>query len=117
MIGSALYCVCMALKFQKLFLQYLDCTKQFLKSFWLLPIHPPETKFCSCFCQWNITWGMQVLCILTSFWVLRAPKSWSKHFFQPFSTFLFILSVSTSLRLRTASENWSKYTATKDIYY
>ena len=25
-----------------------------------------------------------VLCISTSFWVLHAPKSWSKHFFQPF---------------------------------
>ena len=25
-----------------------------------------------------------MLCISTSFWVLRAPKSWSKHFFQPF---------------------------------
>ena len=25
-----------------------------------------------------------MLCILTSFWVLRAPKNRSKHFFQPF---------------------------------
>ena len=23
-----------------------------------------------------------LLCIMTSFWVLRAPKSWSKHFFS-----------------------------------
>ena len=28
-----------------------------------------------------------VLCISTSFWVLRAPKSWSNYFFQLFSTF------------------------------
>ena len=27
------------------------------------------------------------MCILTCFWVLRAPKSWSNYFFQPFSTF------------------------------
>ena len=26
----------------------------------------------------------QMLCISTSFWVLRAPKSWPKHFFQTF---------------------------------
>ena len=26
----------------------------------------------------------RLLCILTNFWVLRAPKSWSKHFFQQF---------------------------------
>ena len=26
----------------------------------------------------------QLLCILTSFQVLAAPESWSKHFFQPF---------------------------------
>ena len=29
----------------------------------------------------------QLLCILTSIWVLRASKSWSKHFFQSFPTF------------------------------
>ena len=28
-----------------------------------------------------------LLCILTSIWLLRAPKSWLKHFFQPFSGF------------------------------
>ena len=28
-----------------------------------------------------------MLCILTSFWVLCTPKSWSNYFFQPFSTF------------------------------
>ena len=28
-----------------------------------------------------------LLCILTSFWVLRAPESRSKYFFHPFSTF------------------------------
>ena len=28
-----------------------------------------------------------VLCISARFWVLSAPASWSKHFFQPFSTF------------------------------
>ena len=27
------------------------------------------------------------MCILTSIWVLRASKSWSKHFFQSFPTF------------------------------
>ena len=32
-------------------------------------------------------WRIQMLCILTSFRVLRAPESWLKHFFQPFSTF------------------------------
>ena len=29
----------------------------------------------------------RLLCILTSFWVLRSPESWSKYFFQPFSSF------------------------------
>ena len=29
-----------------------------------------------------------LLCISTSFWVLRAPKSWSNYFFQRFSTYL-----------------------------
>ena len=29
----------------------------------------------------------ELLCILTSFWVLRAPESGSKTFFQPFPTF------------------------------
>ena len=28
--------------------------------------------------------GTHLLCISTSFWLLRAPKSWLKHFFQPF---------------------------------
>ena len=28
----------------------------------------------------------RLLCISISFWVLQAPKSWSKHFFQPFFT-------------------------------
>ena len=31
-----------------------------------------------------------LLCILTSFRLLRASKCWSKHFFQPFSTFLLL---------------------------
>ena len=34
-----------------------------------------------------------VLCIFTSFWVLRAPESWLQHFFWPFSTFLFISNI------------------------
>ena len=29
----------------------------------------------------------RLLCILTSFWVLGAPESWSNYFFLPFSTF------------------------------
>ena len=28
--------------------------------------------------------SIQLLCISNSFWVLRSPKSWSKHFFQQF---------------------------------
>ena len=31
-----------------------------------------------------VTGHVHLLYILTSFWVLRAPKSWSKHFLQPF---------------------------------
>ena len=31
----------------------------------------------------------RLLCILTSFVVLRAPKSWSNYFFQPFSNFFY----------------------------
>ena len=43
--------------------------------------------------SWNrITQGnhkdsMLILCISTGFWVLRAPKSWSKPFFSRFPTF------------------------------
>ena len=32
----------------------------------------------------NIVGNGRVLYILTSFWVLHAPKSWLKTFFQPF---------------------------------
>ena len=32
--------------------------------------------------------NFHMLCISSSFWVLRAPKSWSNYFFQPFSSFL-----------------------------
>ena len=80
---------------------------------------------------------IKALCILTSFWVLHAPESWSKHFFQPFSTFFLLFkpfsvisrlkslknvrlkikgwkrlkkSVSTNFRVRAAPKNWSKYT-------
>ena len=34
--------------------------------------------------------GTSVLCISTSFWVLRAPKNWLKHFSDIFQSFLFI---------------------------
>ena len=37
--------------------------------------------------SWLVIFQVRLLCISTSFWVLRAPKSWLKHFFQPFSTF------------------------------
>ena len=40
--------------------------------------------------HWNsvkIKMIRRLLCILTSFWVLPAPKSWSNYFFQLFSTF------------------------------
>ena len=44
---------------------------------------------------WIVTWYIYwMLCISTSFWVLRAPKSWLKHFFQPlfnlFCNYLYI---------------------------
>ena len=32
------------------------------------------------------SYDLHLLCILTSFWVLCAPKSWSKHFWGQFST-------------------------------
>ena len=68
-----------------------------------------------------------VLCILTSFQVLRAPESWLKFFFQPFSTFFlnfkcFLINfclkslkraqknISTSFRVCASPEIWSKYT-------
>ena len=35
----------------------------------------------------------QLLCILTSFWVLRAPKSWAKHCFQPFFNLFYYFKV------------------------
>ena len=34
-----------------------------------------------------------LLYISTSFRLLRTPKSWSKYFFQPFQTFMFILNL------------------------
>ena len=40
---------------------------------------------------------LHVLCILTSFWVLRASKSWWNYFFQPFLTF-FVEKLLTKLK-------------------
>ena len=51
--------------------------------------------------------GVQcLLCILTSFWVVQAPKSWSNYFFQPFSTF-FVLFKPFSVILCLRSTVWS----------
>ena len=39
-------------------------------------------------CKWfKIKGHLKLLCISTSFQVLRAPESWLKHFFQLFTTF------------------------------
>ena len=51
-----------------------------------------------------------LLCILTSIWLLRAPKSWLKHFFQPFSSFFVQKNISTSVWVCAAPKSWSKYT-------
>ena len=51
--------------------------------------------------------------ILTSFWVLRLLKSWSKYFFGPFSAFFVHFqpfSVISSLKSRKISENEQKKT-------
>ena len=37
-------------------------------------------------------WTWLVLCILTSFWVMRTPKSWSNNFFSGFNLFCSLLS-------------------------
>ena len=66
-----------------------------------------------------------VLCISTSFWVLRTPESWLNYFFQLFSTFFVHLnhfqwfhvwnqqSSSTSFWVRAAPESWLKYTTVR----
>ena len=72
-----------------------------------------------------------MLCISTSFWVLSATKSWSKHFFCSFSDIFCWFepwnhwkrfemnkkgwrrlkkSVSTSFCVHAAPKSWSKYT-------
>ena len=55
-----------------------------------------------------------MLCISTNFWVLRAPKSWSKpFFFAVFQPFLFtskLFPVLTSFWVRAAPKSWLKYT-------
>ena len=48
-------------------------------------------KQASAFFQIKIT--QQLLCILTSIWVLPTSKSWLKHFFQTFPTFFVHLNL------------------------
>ena len=56
----------------------------------------------------------RVLCISTSFQVLAAPESWSKYFFQPFSTFFVYFKPfsviswlkSTKKRLKMNKKTW-----------
>ena len=44
---------------------------------------------------------LKLLCILTSFWVLHAPKSWPNHFFQPFfNLFCSYLYLTNSLYIK-----------------
>ena len=51
----------------------------------------------------------QLLCILTSFWVLRAPKSWSNYFFQLFSTFfVHFKPFSVISRLKSTKNIWKR---------
>ena len=55
-----------------------------------------------------------VLCILISFWVLRAPKSWSKPFFRPLfnlfcsfqSFFSDFMAEITKKRLKMNKKTW-----------
>ena len=54
-----------------------------------------------------------LLCISTSFWVLRAPKSWSKHFFQPF--FYFFCSIQTFFSDFTPEINKNVWKLTKNV--
>ena len=55
-----------------------------------------------------------MLCISTSFWVLRALKSWSNYFFQPFSTFfvhfkpLSVISHLKSTKMNKKGWKWLK---------
>ena len=56
-----------------------------------------------------------MLCILTSFRVLRAPKSWLKHFFQPFSTFFVHFKLfSVISRLKSIKNVWKW---TKNMFF
>ena len=56
-----------------------------------------------------------LLCILTGFWVLRAPKSWSKHFFSRFQPFLFISKLFHRNQSKNA-ENIKKSTEKKQFW-
>ena len=42
-----------------------------------------------------------MLCISTNFWVLHAPESWLKYFFESSLTFLFILIRKMQISLKT----------------
>ena len=53
-----------------------------------------------------LNWSL-VLCILTSFWVLHAPKSWLKIFFSHFSTyFVHFKAFSVISRLKSTNNVW-----------
>ena len=55
----------------------------------------------------KINTHVYLLCISTSFWVLRPPESWSKYFFQLFSTFFVHLKLfSVILCLKSPINMW-----------
>ena len=58
-----------------------------------------------------------LLCISTSFWVLRAPKSWSKHFCQPFSNFVVHFKAFTVISRLKSTKNVWKRTKKRDFVY
>ena len=61
-----------------------------------------------------------LLCILTSFWVLRATKSWSNYFFSRFQTFLFILNLFQwfhGWNQQKTSENEKKWGGTSKLSF
>ena len=61
----------------------------------------------------SVLWGQlakghaSLLCILTSFWVLRAPKSWSNYFFSAVFNLFCLLSVNFCLN-RATSNSYQK---------
>ena len=72
---------------------HITCPNKVLDNYFLKHFH------------WNfdIDFYMQLLCILTRFWVLPTPESWSYTFFGHFKPFLFIFNVFCEMEMSLVS--------------